>query len=178
NYGEAPLATLLPQVIDAAGEGVGVLAAGGIATAEDARAALAAGASGVWVGTRFLATPEANAHPDYKAAVVAAAEGATELTGVFGPENPGFNPMRVLSNAVTAEWRGREAELPTDRAHMAPVGATMFGPQEVPVRPFDSFVPVPQTTGDVSAYPLLCGAGVGRIGALMPAGDVVRSLAG
>lgn len=177
NYAGPPLATLLPEVIAAVGPAVGVLAAGGIVTGADARAAMDAGAVGVWIGTRFVATPEANAHPEYKARILAAGAGETELTGVFGPEKPSFNPMRVIRNDLVEAYRGREADAPADRSAMDPVGTTLFGPQEAPVRPFDSFVPVPETTGGIGSYPLLCGAGVGRITALTPAAEVVREIA-
>ena len=60
--GDAPALTFLPRVLEMA-RGTPVLLAGGIATADDTRAALAAGAAGVVAGTRFLLTEEARAHP-------------------------------------------------------------------------------------------------------------------
>jgi hypothetical protein len=60
--GDAPALTFLPRALKAA-RGRPVLLAGGIAAADDTRAALAAGADGVVAGTRFLLTDEARAHP-------------------------------------------------------------------------------------------------------------------
>ena len=57
-----------------------VIAAGGIGDGHAIAAALALGASGVQIGTRFAATVESSAHPDFKAAVVKAGAGATLLT--------------------------------------------------------------------------------------------------
>ena len=51
---------LVPQVVDAVGERVPVVAAGGIFDGRGLAAALALGADGAWVGTRFIATPEAH----------------------------------------------------------------------------------------------------------------------
>ena len=63
--GEAPLMSLLPAVVDAAG-GVPVVAAGGLADGRGLAAALAIGACGVWMGTRFVASAESGNHPGYK----------------------------------------------------------------------------------------------------------------
>ncbi len=50
---------LVPQIVDAVGDRVPVVAAGGIVDGRGITAALALGADGVWLGTRFIATPEA-----------------------------------------------------------------------------------------------------------------------
>jgi NAD(P)H-dependent flavin oxidoreductase YrpB (nitropropane dioxygenase family) len=80
---------------------VPVLAAGGIASARSMAAVLAAGAAGVRVGTRFLATPESGAHPDYVAALLAADSEATVLTEAFAVGWPKA-PHRVLGSALQA----------------------------------------------------------------------------
>jgi enoyl-[acyl-carrier protein] reductase II len=69
---------LVPQVADAVS--IPVLAAGGIADGRGLAAALALGADGVQVGTRFAATAESSAHENYKKAVVGAGDGGTVLT--------------------------------------------------------------------------------------------------
>ena len=76
-HGGRSLWPLLFDVLDAVGADVPVLAAGGIATGRGLAAALAAGASGVRMGTAFVATEESGAHPEYKAALVAATGGGT-----------------------------------------------------------------------------------------------------
>jgi NAD(P)H-dependent flavin oxidoreductase YrpB (nitropropane dioxygenase family) len=91
--------TFLPRVLKMA-RGTPVLLAGGIATADDTRAALAAGAAGVVAGTRFLLTDEARAHPEYQRRILAADK--TFRTTLFGL---GWNsPHRVVANAATRRW--------------------------------------------------------------------------
>ena len=97
--GDAPALTFLPRVLKMA-RGTPVLLAGGIATADDTRAALAAGAAGVVAGTRFLLTDEARAHPEYQRRILAADK--TFRTTLFGL---GWNsPHRVVANAATRRW--------------------------------------------------------------------------
>ncbi len=79
--GDTALLPLLCEVLDAID--VPVLAAGGIADARGVAAALAAGASGVRMGTRFIATEESGAHPDYVAAILAAGANSTRITDSF-----------------------------------------------------------------------------------------------
>lgn len=86
--------------------GVPVLMAGGIATGEAVAAALALGASGVSVGTRFLASDESDAHPAYKQAVVDATENHTIVTRACTGK-----PSRALRNEFTLAWEGRDADV-------------------------------------------------------------------
>src|SRR5262245_56278300 len=69
--GEAPLMALLPAVVDAARQ-VPVVAAGGLADGRGLAAALALGACGTWMGTRFVASTESGNHPNYKAKITEA----------------------------------------------------------------------------------------------------------
>ena len=89
----------LPRALALAG-GKPVFLAGGIATSEDTRAALAAGASGVIAGTRFLLTHESRAHPEYQRRILAAHK--TLRTTLFGLGWPA--PHRVIANAATDRW--------------------------------------------------------------------------
>ena len=98
---------LVPQVVDAVP--VPVIAAGGIADGRGMAAALALGAEGVQVGTRFAATVESSAHENYKKAVVAAGDGGTVLT------MRKLAPVRMIrtpfaAKAVEAERRGASRE--------------------------------------------------------------------
>src|SRR6201987_4000423 len=87
NRAAAATFSLLPAVVDAV-PSVPVIAAGGIADGRTVAAALALGADAVWVGTRLLASFEANAHPQYKDRVVAAGGAGTSGDLIFGPEFP------------------------------------------------------------------------------------------
>lgn len=88
---ETTTMTLIPMVkaeID-----LPLIAAGGIATGSAMLAAIALGADGVQVGSRFVASNEASSHPSFKQEVVRAAEGSTVLT------LKEITPVRMLKNS-------------------------------------------------------------------------------
>ena len=97
--GTSPAMTLLGEVISAVD--VPVLAAGGIGTGRAMATALAAGADGVRVGTRFVAAAEAAVHPEYVAALIAAKAQDTAYTEAFSVGWPDA-PHRVLRSSVSA----------------------------------------------------------------------------
>jgi NAD(P)H-dependent flavin oxidoreductase YrpB (nitropropane dioxygenase family) len=97
--GTTPALDFLPRALEVA-RGRPVLLAGGIAGAEDTEAALAAGATGVVAGTRFLLTHEARAHRAYQSRIINADK--TFRTTLFGLGWPA--PHRVVANAATARW--------------------------------------------------------------------------
>lgn len=105
--GNTRLAELLPAIRHAISDRP-LLAAGGIFDAASARSAVALGADGVVVGTRFLLTPESNAHPEYKNRLLTAK--STLRTNLFGLAWPA--PHRVVPNAATERWTKREANGP------------------------------------------------------------------
>lgn len=106
---ETTTMVLIPAV--SASVSVPVIAAGGIGTGRQMFAAMALGAEGVQVGSRFVASPEASSHPKFKDAIVQAAEGDTQLS------LKKLTPVRLLKNkfyldVAAAEARGAdEAEL-------------------------------------------------------------------
>jgi len=95
--GEIGGMSLVPQVIDAVR--LPVLAAGGIADGRGVAAALALGAVGVVVGTRFIATPEAAAAIEYKEAIVGGQDDGTMRTRCYTGK-----PCRVIRNPYASEW--------------------------------------------------------------------------
>ncbi len=97
--GTMPALDFLPQAQAVAGQRP-VFLAGGIATGDDTRKALDAGADGVIAGTRFLLTHEANAHPEYQRRILAADK--TIETTLFGLSWPLRH--RVVPNAATRKW--------------------------------------------------------------------------
>jgi enoyl-[acyl-carrier protein] reductase II len=94
---------LVPQVIDAID--TPVAAAGGIADGRGIAAALALGACGVWIGTRFVATREAYAHDAYKNRIVDIDDEGTIRTRCFSGK-----PCRVIKNDTTQAWEARELQ--------------------------------------------------------------------
>jgi NAD(P)H-dependent flavin oxidoreductase YrpB (nitropropane dioxygenase family) len=106
--GQRSLAEVLPAVLAVAGD-VPVLAAGGVADADDVRRLLAAGATAAVAGTRFLLTEESRAHPEYQRRVLHADR--TLRTLLFGVGWP--LPHRVVPNAATDRWCARNELGPT-----------------------------------------------------------------
>jgi nitronate monooxygenase len=104
--GEPPLVgtlALVPQVVDAVG--VPVVAAGGIVDGRGLVAALALGAAGVQIGTRFLLARESGAHPEYRRRLISATETDTVVTRVFTGR-----PARGLRNRFVEEYLGAGSE--------------------------------------------------------------------
>ncbi len=88
---ETTTLVLLPSVCERVH--IPIIAAGGIATGRQMLAAMVRGACGVQVGSRFIATPEASSHPDFKNAILQSAEGDTALV------MKKLTPVRLLKNA-------------------------------------------------------------------------------
>lgn len=105
---ETTTMVLIPAVVNAVS--IPVIAAGGIATGRQMLAAMALGASGVQVGTRFVASEEASSHPAFKNAVVESKEGDTMLS------MKQLVPVRLLKNdfflqVQAAEQKGASPEI-------------------------------------------------------------------
>ncbi|WP_294445401.1 nitronate monooxygenase [uncultured Mailhella sp.] len=99
----------VPQVADIAT--VPVAASGGISDGRGMAAALMLGACGIEMGTVFLASEEADIHPDSKAAIVNAGDFATTEAGFCTGE-----PCRQMRNALTAKIAAAEADYPWTEA--------------------------------------------------------------
>lgn len=97
NRGTIGLMSLLPAILDCA-QGRPVLAAGGITTRQDVRATMSLGASGVLVGTAFLASEESNAHPLYKQKILEASTDDTEYRTGYSFGWTYGTPHRVIPN--------------------------------------------------------------------------------
>ena len=177
NRSGAGLMSLLPAVRDSAGNLL-VVAGGGIADGRTAAAALALGADGVWVGTRLLASHEADAHPEYKQRVLAAAVDGTARHNIVGPEFPDAT-VRGLRNRLVREWQHRDQPAPYKSAspeQMPIIGtADIFG-QKVPMPRFCGFPPTSGATGDMEEMSLLAGESVGLTMRMMGAGAIVRDM--
>src|SRR5262249_2471853 len=123
---------------------------GGIADARGVVACLALGAEGVMLGTRFLATPEANAHPHYKQKLLEATEADTVRTILFGHGWPNA-PHRTLRTAFVERWLGNETRGQESRPDEPLIGKTMIGGQEMPLLRFMGFPPNADATGDIDS---------------------------
>jgi nitronate monooxygenase len=130
---------------------VPLLAAGGIADGRTLAAALLAGADGAWLGTAFLATPEAvEVDDDYRERIVRSDGTDTVFTHVHdilsGLPWPAGIGERVQRDAVTDEWGDREEELLARRAEVA---AELGRTSPVRFGPSAALVPAVRPAGDV-----------------------------
>jgi enoyl-[acyl-carrier protein] reductase II len=157
--GQVATFPLVPQMVDAVGDRVPVVAAGGISDGRHLAAALALGADGIWVGTRFIATPEARAVPGYKDALLRSAEDATVISRAFTGKT-----LRALRNSYTQYFEEHPDEL---QPFPMQVGRStrdnawhLGGDADTEVDP------------EKECYP--AGQGVGAIAELVPAGELVH----
>jgi enoyl-[acyl-carrier protein] reductase II len=155
---------LVPQVVDAVGDRVPVVAAGGLFDGRGLAAALALGADGVWMGTRFIATPEARTTPGYKEALLRLHEDGTVVSRGYTGKT-----CRVVANEYTRYWDEHPDEVqpfPIQFVRSWEQGANHLGQGDevdpAEVDPEREFWPA--------------GQGVGAIDALVPAGELVRSI--
>jgi NAD(P)H-dependent flavin oxidoreductase YrpB (nitropropane dioxygenase family) len=182
--GTERLDVLLPGVIDAAG-GLPVLAAGGVADADDVRRLLAAGAVAAVAGTRFLLTEECPVHPEYQRRVATAERTLhTELFGLGWPM-----PHRVVPNAATDRWCAKNETGPVlvraaNRVG-APLGravplarlADLAAVQRLRVPLFSPALPLARMPDDsVDRCALYAGESCRRITDILPAAEAVARL--
>jgi nitronate monooxygenase len=174
SQGELSTFALVPQAVAALAP-LPVVAAGGIADGRGLVAAFALGADGVVLGTRFLATPEADAHPRYKELVLAASGEDTVRTTLFGGIWPNA-PHRVLRTAFVQQWLQDEARGSENRADEPVVAQAMLGDQVFSIRRFMVFPPTSETSGEIESLPLYAGQCVGLVQHMQGAADIVRDL--
>src|SRR5499425_44752 len=172
--GEVSTLALVPQVVDSVSPRP-VAAAGGIADGRGLVAVLALGAQAAVLGTRFLASSEARAHPHYKQRVLEASEGDTVRTILFGHGWPNA-PHRTLRTAFVRQWLGQEGRGQESRPDEPIVGQTIIGGQSIPVLRFMGFPPNANASGDIDSMDLLAGQSVGLVREVVPAGQIVREL--
>lgn len=150
--GTLPLGSKAVDSVD-----VPVLAAGGLADGRGLIAALALGAQGVWMGTRFIATDEARGHQNYKQKIADIDEDGTIVTRAHSGK-----PNRMIRNRFTASWEGRESEIKPYPGQLQEIGepASILGRIE----------------GDTENGVLPAGQGAGLIREVKPAGEVVADI--
>jgi len=152
---------LIPQVVDAVGDKLPVVAAGGLFDGRGLAASLALGADGVWIGTRFIASPEARAVKGYKETMLGLAEDGTVITKAYTGKT-----CRVVRTDWTNHYEQHPEELqpfPMQVLASAQAGVNHLGaPDGTEVDVANEFMP--------------CGQGVGAITELTPAGQIVRDM--
>ena len=146
---------LIPQVVDAVGD-TPVLGAGGIVDGRGVAAAMMLGAEGVWIGSAFLASEEANIFDFQKQAIVDATEEGTSVSrSVTG------KPARIIRSKWTDYW-AREAREPLPMPFQGMVSGPVLAAANRDAR------------GDVN--PGFAGQGIGMIRAVRPAREIFNEL--
>ena len=152
---------LVPMIVDAVAP-IPVLAAGGFADGRGLVAALALGADGILLGTRFLATVESPLHPNFKQAIVDSDGHDTQLSEIpdiaSGLVWPGAM-IRSRRNRFIERWAGREWALRRDQA------AARDG------------LAAARKSGDIEEGSLAMGQDAGLIRDIPPAAEVVTRIA-
>ncbi|MGO4714987.1 NAD(P)H-dependent flavin oxidoreductase [Bradyrhizobium sp. 2TAF24] len=154
---------LVPAVVDAVGDKVPVLAAGGIADGRGLAAAWALGADGALLGTRFYAADEALVHPAAKQKVVTG-DGADTARGaavdvIRGYRWPAPFTIRTQLNDFVRRWNGREADLAKE---LATESARYAAAAEA---------------GDFDHAAVIVGEAAGLVHDVVSAGEIVRRIA-
>jgi nitronate monooxygenase len=182
--GVEPIEQALPRVLDVAGDAP-VLAAGGVAGAEDVRGLLRLGAAAAIAGTRFLLTEESAAHEEYKQRVVGAQR--TLATLLFGIGWPLLH--RVIPNAATERWCGRDelgprlgrvaSQLSAPLGRLTPIGAMrrLVALQQAGLPLFSPALPLDgMATSTVDCCALYAGETVRRLHDVTSAREAVEQL--
>ncbi len=164
--------TLIPKVADAV-HPTPVIAAGGIADGRGLIAALVLGASGIWVGTRFLASQEAIAHELYKQKILEAQETDTTYSLLFngGWENA---PHRTLHNSTVQQWETANSSGSRQRPNEGEIIGT--SPTGSPIQRYDDKIPLETTTGNLEAMALYAGQSTGLIKQVLPAAEIIQQI--
>jgi NAD(P)H-dependent flavin oxidoreductase YrpB (nitropropane dioxygenase family) len=169
-WGTVGSIALIPAVRDAVGD-LPVVAAGGFADGRGLAAALCLGADGVWLGTRFVASEEADTHAAYRAAIVAARETDTLHTTLFDLDWPNA-PHRALVNSTVKRWWAAGA--PGLRPGEGEVIAKHADGRSVRLYSDDS--PKGGLTGNIEAMCLYSGQSAGLVHSVEPAGRIVENI--
>jgi NAD(P)H-dependent flavin oxidoreductase YrpB (nitropropane dioxygenase family) len=165
---------LVPAVVDAVSPAP-VIAAGGIADGRGLAAALALGAAGAWIGTRFLVSHEAAVHSRYCERLLRANENDTVfLENLFDVTWPNA-PHRTLRNGTVEAWE--VAGRPSTGRRPGEGEVIAKSPSSGPIVRYQACMPGTDTEGDIDALPLWAGQSVGLVSKRQSAGDIVREIA-
>jgi len=170
--GKAPLMSLLPAVVDAAG-GVPTIGAGGIADGRGLAAALTLGACGVWMGTRFVASVESGNHPGYKQRIAKAGFADLVETTLFDGGWP-ESPHRVIRNSTVARWE--EAGCPAPGARPGEGEQIGTFPEGTSMLRYNAATPWDSMDGDWEAGPHYAGTSAALVRRVEPIADLLSRI--
>ena len=153
HVGELTTMVLVPQVAQAVN--IPVVAAGGIIDARGLVAALALGAKGVQMGTRFLAAVETDIHPRIKDCIVQARDRDTVVTG----RSTG-HPVRVIKNKLARELEQLDAANKPHELEQLGTGKLRLAMQD----------------GDLDWGSVMCGQGAGMVKRVQPVAEIIQEI--
>lgn len=154
HIGEMTTMSMVPMVVDAVG--IPVIAAGGIADGRGIVAALALGASGVQIGTRFICAVECGVHSDYQQKVIKAGDRDTVICG----EATG-HPVRAIHNRFTRRYLECEKQ-GMSREELERLGSGRY--------------PAAALRGEIDEGSVLAGQICGLVNKIQPAGEIIQEL--
>ncbi|MBA3383562.1 MAG: nitronate monooxygenase [Actinobacteria bacterium] len=167
----------LPAIVDAVAP-LPVLASGGIADGRGLAAAIALGAQGVSLGTRFVATDEAFVSDEYKRRVVASGAADTFYSEFLFDVNWPDVPHRAIKTKAYDEWVGAGMPPSGERPGEGETIGALHRPWgELEISRWTSFMATPWFEGDLEFAPLWAGESVELVHEILPAGEVVRRIA-
>jgi nitronate monooxygenase len=173
--GTTSLSILIPAVVDAV-KPLPVIAAGGVATGAGLIAALSLGAQAVSMGTRFLASDEANAALAYKQRVVHAKADDTVYTELFDGGFPNA-PHRVLRNSAIDVWEAAGRAAPGQRPGEGEIiGSMPSSGSMVDIPRYSAHVAEPGVTADIEHMALYAGESCELVHDIKPAARIVSDL--
>lgn len=154
HIGETTTMALVPQVVD--GVDIPVVAAGGIGDGRGLAAALALGAQGVQMGTRFVCAEECIAHINFKKRIIEARDRATVATGYTTG-----HPVRCLENKMTRQFTAME------KGGASVVELESFGEGKLQLGVLD---------GDMENGSLMAGQIAGLVREIKPAAAIIKEI--
>ncbi len=154
HVGEMSTMCLVPMVVDEVK--IPIIAAGGIADGRGLVAALALGAQGAQIGTRFICTPETNVHLAYQEKVIKTRDRATVVCGTSTG-----HPVRAIQNVFTHLYQKCEKE-GADKEQLLKLGSGRY--------------PMAAVNGDMENGSILCGQVAGLVKQIQTSEDIVQEI--
>lgn len=170
--GETPRNQLV-RALAAEDFGAPIIAAGGLASADDVSQILALGADAALIGTRFVVADESIAHADYKRAILAAEAGATVRTTCFDGMWPDA-PHRVIRNSTFDMWDA--AGRPPEGRRPGEGDPVLTLPNGTSLPRYFVATPSAGMSGEIEASAMYAGMGLGAITQQQPASEIVADL--
>ncbi|MGJ8681820.1 NAD(P)H-dependent flavin oxidoreductase [Paraglaciecola sp.] len=172
-HASRPLASALKRIVPIAKD-IPVVASGGIASGADIKQCFALGAAGVVMGSRFVATQESMAHPEYKKTLVESTYEDTAFTVCLN-KYWGNATHRIIRNNTFEMWEGAGCPPENNRPGEGDVIARFIDNDKTIVR-YQSNPPSTEVTGQVKDMAMYAGKGVDHIHDIPPAADVIERI--